>query len=204
MSPGFKGRLPSAGRLAVIYIKYLYRMNQGTTRLTVGWVWSTRTHQVREASACRPSAPTLPETRMRRPSTPRDKDAAILFKRSTCAMCYLLLRSRGNRRGGAQRLAQVLRLASVQSPLTRLRALPAAPREAPPPATHSGCPSPCRTCEVHGTRRCFGDCHVDTHLRRPRGATLSAGPCGGRRGPGALPVRWDLPGNRPQGGGARW
>lgn len=85
MSPGFKGRLPSAGRLAVIYIKYLYRMNQGTAGLPVGWVWSTRTHQVREASACRPSAPTLPETRMRRPSTPRDKDAAILFKRSTCA-----------------------------------------------------------------------------------------------------------------------
>lgn len=47
--------------------------------------------------------------------TPRDEDAAILFKRSTCATCYLLLRSRGNRRGGAQRLAQVPRLASVQS-----------------------------------------------------------------------------------------
>lgn len=50
-----------------------------------------------------------------RTHTPRDKDAAILFKRSTCATCYLLLRSRGNRRGGAQRLAQVPRLASVQS-----------------------------------------------------------------------------------------
>lgn len=69
MSPGFKGRLPSAGRLAAIYIKYLYRMNQGTAGLPVGWVWSTRTHQVREASACRPSAPTHPETRMRRYSS---------------------------------------------------------------------------------------------------------------------------------------
>lgn len=50
-----------------------------------------------------------------RTHTPRDEDAAILFKRSTCATCYLLLRSRRNRRGGAQRLAQVPRLASVQS-----------------------------------------------------------------------------------------
>lgn len=60
-----------------------------------------------------------------RTHTPRDEDAATEHtQRQGCGdtlqafdvcYCYLLLRSRGNRRGGAQRLAQVPRLASVQS-----------------------------------------------------------------------------------------
>lgn len=153
-----------------------------------------------------------------RTHTPRDEDAATGHtQRRGCGdtlqafdVCYVLSPApqpekqagRGSETCPSPAAGKRPVRTQPQSPLTRLRALPAAPREAPPPATHSGCPSPCRTCEVHGTRRCFGDCHVNMHLRRPRGATPSAGPCGGHRGPGALPVRWDLPGNRPRGGGA--